>query len=98
MWLKLVCPSLQELRAPHCGQLLHIILEIGSSLSNLSVLDLSEVEELTDIVGAVTRIQLIPHGASPRLQNLLTWDPRKQYDVCTSLRVLSLRGRSEITG
>lgn len=98
MWLKLVCPDLLELRAPHCGQLLHIILEIVSSLSNLAVLDLSEREELTDIVGAVTRKRSIQQRSNPRLQNLPAWDPRKQYDFSGSLRELSLRGRSEITG
>jgi hypothetical protein len=102
LWLKLVCPNLRELRAQHCGHPVEIILEIGSSLPNLLVLDLSEPEELVDIVGAVTRTKATcsPYRLQATRQSVydpIQRDPRKE-NISNRLRELSLRGRSEITG
>ncbi|KAG0615275.1 hypothetical protein M758_5G028200 [Ceratodon purpureus] len=101
LWLKLVCPNLLELRAQNCGHPLQMVLEIGPRLPNLLVLDLSEPEELMDIVGAVTRTK--SKCSNSRFQasgqyvyDYIIWDPRKQY-VENRLRELSLRGRSEMT-
>ncbi|XP_024398316.1 BTB/POZ domain-containing protein FBL11 isoform X3 [Physcomitrium patens] len=90
-WLNLVCPNLRELRAPHCPQLLQVILEIGSGLPNLSVLDLSVSEELVEIEGVVTRTK---STISQRLP--LRWSFGKLHET-NKLTDLSLRGHSEIT-
>lgn len=100
-WLRLVGPNLLELRASHCGQSLHAMLELASSLSNLAVLDLSELEDGTDIVGAATQ----DHSTSERFDSMLVISedffreiPGARLKFGQSLQELSLRGRSELTG